>query len=78
MGNRDRIRQNRGVQGQDANHGYASKMPCFYYSLVLYNEWIIIVRAILFDGTESRSVITMLPFKMQLELHLLREPKLYI
>ena len=45
-----------------------------YYSMVLYNEWIII-RAMLSDGTESQSAMTMLTFKMQLELHLMHEPK---
>ena len=51
-----------------------SRMLCFYYSLVLYNEWII-VRAILSDGTERQSVMTMLTFKIQVESHLVREPK---
>ena len=51
-----------------------SRMLCFYYSLVLYNE-LIIVRAILSDGTERQSVMTMLTFKIQVELHRVREPK---
>ena len=51
-----------------------SRMLCFYYSLVLYNEWII-VRAMLSDGTERQSVMTMLTFKIQVESHLVREPK---
>ena len=51
-----------------------SRMPCFYYSLVLYNEWII-VRAMLSDGMKG-SVMTMLTFKIQVESHLVREPKL--
>ena len=52
----------------------ASRTLCFYYSLVLYNEWII-VRAMLSDGTERQSVMTMLTFKIQVESHLVREPK---
>ena len=51
-----------------------SKMPCFYYSLILYNEWII-VRAMLFDGTERQGIITMIIFKVQLESHLMCKPK---
>ena len=51
-----------------------SRMLCFYYSLVLYNEWII-VRAMLSDGTERQSAMTMLTFKIQVEAHLMREPK---
>ena len=51
-----------------------SRMLCFYYSLVLYNEWIIL-RAMLSDGTERQSTMTTLTFKVQLELHLMREPK---
>ena len=51
-----------------------SRMLCFYYSLVLYNEWII-VRAILSDGTERQSAMTMLTFKVQLESLLIRQPK---
>ena len=51
-----------------------SRMLRFYYSLVLYNEWII-VRAMLSDGTERQSVMTMLTFKIQVESHLVREPK---
>ena len=49
-----------------------SRMLCFYYSLVLYNEWII-VRAILSDGTERQSAMTMLTFKVQLESLLIRQ-----
>ena len=52
-----------------------SRMLCFYYSLVLYNEWII-ARAILSDGTERQSVMTMLIFKIQVESHLVHELKL--
>ena len=52
-----------------------SRMPCFYYSLILYNEWII-VRAVLFDGTERQNVMTVLIFKVQLESHMMHEPKL--
>ena len=51
-----------------------SRMLRFYYSLALYNEWII-VRAMLSDGTERQSVMTMLTFKIQVESHLMREPK---
>ena len=51
-----------------------SQMLYFYYSLALYNEWII-VRAILSDGTERQSTITMLTFKAQLELYLMHKPK---
>ena len=51
-----------------------SRMLCFYYSLVLYNEWII-VRAMLSDDTERQSVMTMLTFKVQLESILIRQPK---
>ena len=47
---------------------------CFYYSLALYNEWII-VRAMISDGTERQSAMTMLTFKIQVESHLMREPK---
>ena len=43
-----------------------SRMLCFYYSQVLYNGQIII-RAVLSDGTERQSVMTMLTFKVQLE-----------
>ena len=45
-----------------------TRMLCFYYSLVLYNEWII-VRAMISDGTERQSVMTMLTFKVQLEIN---------
>ena len=51
-----------------------SRMLCFYYSLVLYNEWII-VRAMLSDGTERQSAMTMLTFKVQLESLLIRQSK---
>ena len=51
-----------------------SRMLCFYYSLILYNEWII-VRAMISDGTERQSAMTMLTFKIQVESHLMREPK---
>ncbi len=51
-----------------------SRMLCFYYSLTLYNEWII-VRAMLSDGTERQSVMTMLTFKVQLESLLIRQSK---
>ncbi len=51
-----------------------SQMLCFYHSLVLYNEWII-VRALLSDGTERQSVMTMLTFKVQLESLPIRQPK---
>ena len=43
--------------------GIESRTLCFYYSLILYNEWIV-VRAMLSDGTESQSVMTMRIFKM--------------
>ena len=43
-----------------------SRMLCFYYSLVLYNEWIIL-RVMLSDGTERQSTMTTLTFKVQLE-----------
>ena len=49
-------------------------MLCFYYSLVLYTEWII-ARTMLSDDTERQSVMTMLIFKIQAESHLVREPK---
>ena len=51
-----------------------SRMLCFYYSLVLYNEWVI-VRAMLSDGTERQSVMTMLTFKVQLESLPIRQSK---
>ena len=51
-----------------------SRMLCFYYSLALYNEWII-VKAILSDGTERQSVMTMFTFKVQLESILIRQSK---
>ena len=43
-----------------------SQMLYFYYSQILYNERII-VRAMLSDGTERQSTMTMLTFKAQLE-----------
>ena len=49
-----------------------SRMLCFYYSLILYNEWIIL-RAMLSDGTERQSVMTVLTFKIQVESHLARK-----
>ena len=54
--------------------GMESRMLCFYYSLALYNEWII-VRTMLSDGTERQSVMTMLTFKVQLESILIRQSK---
>ena len=51
-----------------------SRMLCFYYSIVLYNEWII-VRAMLSDGTERQSAMTVLVFKVRLELHMVCESK---
>ena len=51
-----------------------SRMLCFYYSPALYNEWMI-VRAMLSDGTERQSAMTMLTFKIRMESHLVREPK---
>ena len=51
-----------------------SRMLCFYYSLVLYNEWII-VGAIISDGTERQNAMTMLTFKVQLESLLIRQSK---
>ena len=51
-----------------------SRMLCFYYSPVLYNEWII-VRAMLSDGTERQSAMTMLTFKVQLKSLLIRQSK---
>ncbi len=54
--------------------GTESRMLCFYYSLALYNEWII-VRTMLSDGTERQRVMTMLTFKIQMESHLVRESK---
>ena len=52
-----------------------SRMLCFYYSLVLYNEWII-VRVMISDGTERPSTMIMLTCKIQAESRLIREPKL--
>ena len=54
-----------------------SRMQCFYYSPVLYNEWII-VRAMLSDGTKRQSAMTMLTFKIQVEAYLMSEPKPHI
>ncbi len=51
-----------------------SRMLCFYYSLILYNEWIII-RAILCDDTASQSIMTMLVFKVQMDFELMRQFK---
>ena len=51
-----------------------SRMLCFYYSLILYNEWIII-RAILCDDTASQSIMTMLVFKVQMDFELIRQSK---
>ena len=51
-----------------------SRMLCFYYSLVLYNEWIIL-RVMLSDGTERQSTMTTLTFKVQLESLLRRQSK---
>ena len=51
-----------------------TRMLCFYYSLVLYNEWII-VRVMLSDGTERQSAMTMLTFKVQLKSLLIRQSK---
>ncbi len=51
-----------------------SRMLCFYYSLVLYNEWVI-VRAMLSDGTERQSAMTMLTFRVQLESLPIRQSK---
>ena len=45
-----------------------------YYSLILYNEWIII-RAVISDGTERQSAMTMLTFKIQVKSHMMRELK---
>ena len=51
-----------------------TRMLCFYYSLVLYNEWIIVM-VMLSDGTERQSAMTMLTFKVQLESLLIRQSK---
>ena len=51
-----------------------SRMLYFYYSRALYNEWIIVM-AMLSDGTERQSVMTVLTFKIQVESHLVLEPK---
>ena len=51
-----------------------SRMLCFYYSLILYNE-LIIVRAMISDGTERQSAVTLLTFKIQVKSHMMREPK---
>ena len=51
-----------------------SRILCFYYSLILYNEWII-VRVMISNGTERQSAMTLLVFKIQVESHLMREPK---
>ena len=40
----------------------AARMLCFYYSMVLFNEWII-ARALLSDGSGVQNVMTMLVFK---------------
>ena len=47
MGNRGRVRQNRGVQGQDTNRRHGISSAVLYYYQVLYNEWIIIRVALL-------------------------------
>ena len=43
-------------------------------SLMVLNIWMI-VRAMIFDGTERQSAMTVLTFKIQVESHLIREPK---
>ena len=48
-------------------------MLCFYYSLTLFNEWII-ARAEVSDGTERQSIMTMLAFKTQISYFIL-QPK---
>ncbi len=40
----------------------AARMLCFYYSLLAYNEWMI-VRVMLSDGTERQSAMTQLTFQ---------------
>ena len=52
-----------------------TRMLCFYYSWILYNEWII-VRAMPSGGTERQSVMTMLTFKVRLESLLIHQSKL--
>ena len=59
-----KIHSARGVNHQNILH--------LYYSLVLYNEWIIIVRAMISDDTERQSTMTMRTFKIQVESHLMR------
>ena len=49
-------------------------MLYFYYSPVLYNEWIII-RVMLSEDTERQSAVTMLTFKVQLESLPIRQSK---
>ena len=51
-----------------------TRMLCFYYSWILYSEWII-VRAMPSGGTERQSVMTMLTFKVRLESLLMRRSK---
>ena len=50
-----------------------ARMLCFYYSLTLFNEWII-ARAEVSDGTERQSIMTMLAFKTQISYFIL-QPK---
>ena len=51
----------------------AARMLCFYYSMVLFNEWIII-RALLSEGPGVQNVMTMLVFKECMGIYI-REPK---
>ena len=51
----------------------AARMLCFYYSMVLFNEWIII-RALLSEGPGVQNVMTMLAFKECMGIYI-REPK---
>jgi len=51
--------------------GTGARMLCFYYSLTLFNEWVI-VRMLLSHGTGGQSGMTMLTFKACLEPPLIR------
>ena len=51
----------------------AARMLCFYYSLLAYNEWMIL-RIMLSDGRDSQSAMTQLTFKHMVELDI-PEPK---
>ena len=50
-------------------------MLCCYYSMLAYNEWII-VSVLVSDGTEEQSMMTMMTFKEKIESVSIRKPKL--